>query len=89
MVKRIILGVHTTNRVANVPDVQRVLTEYGCNIKTRLGLHTVNENMCSCSSSSIGLLLIETCGPEEQIIEMEQKLKNIHGTIVEKMVFEE
>ena len=37
--KHIIFGVHVTQRVDNVPAVQAVLTKYGCNIRTRLGLH--------------------------------------------------
>ena len=39
MKKHLILGVHITNRVKHVPEVQKVLTEFGCSIKTRLGLH--------------------------------------------------
>ena len=37
MTKRTILGIQVTNRLEKAQDVQHVLTEYGCNIKTRLG----------------------------------------------------
>ena len=37
--QHIILGIHVTDRLKNAVDVQKVFTEYGCNIKTRIGLH--------------------------------------------------
>ena len=85
MAKRVILGVQVTKRVQNVPLVQSILTEYGCNIKTRLGLHEVTESNCS----TIGLLIIETYGDEELILEMEAKLRAVQGVVVQKMVFEQ
>ncbi len=85
MSKRIVLGVQITKRVQNVPAVQAVLTEYGCNIRTRLGLHEVTEAICS----TVGLLLLDTYGDEKQILDMEAKLKGIKGVVVQKMVFEQ
>jgi hypothetical protein len=85
MAKRIVLGVQVTKRVQNVPLVQSILTEYGCNIKTRLGLHEVTGSNCS----TVGLLIIETYGDEKLILEMEAKLKAVQGIVVQKMVFEE
>jgi hypothetical protein len=84
MANRIILGVQVTNRLQNVTDVQKVLSEYGCNIKTRLGLHDVNENLCS----TTGLLLLETNGNEQSILDLEAKLRAIHGLVIQKMTFE-
>jgi hypothetical protein len=85
MAKRIVLGVQVTRRVQNVPLVQSILTEYGCNIKTRLGLHEVTDSNCS----TIGLMIIETYGDEKSILEMEAKLRAVQGIVVQKMVFEE
>ena len=85
MAKRIVLGVQVTKRVQNVPLVQSILTEYGCNIKTRLGLHEVTDSSCS----TIGLLIIETYGDEKLILEMEAKLKAVQGIVIQKMVFEQ
>ena len=51
----LILGVHVTNRATQVPSVQNLLTEYGCNIKTRIGLHHVDDQVCS----PRGLILLE------------------------------
>ncbi len=85
MSKRIILGIQITNRVERVPEVQRVLTEFGCLIKTRLGLHDVSDSSCS----PTGLLIIETYGDEASVLEMEARLAAIPGVSVQKMVFEE
>ena len=83
MAKKIILGVQITNRVKNVPEVQSVLTQFGCNIKTRLGIHEVDDKSCS----TIGLLILETYGPEKQIATLENHLKKIKGIKVRKMTF--
>ena len=84
MLKRhLILGVHITNRVKRAPEVQKVLTEYGCYIRTRLGLHHASETECSPS----GLVLIETTGDPKKCSELAAKLTAIEGLGVKKMVF--
>jgi transposase len=85
MRKRIVLGVQVTNRVKNALEVQEILTEFGCNIKTRLGLHELSDAVCS----TIGLLILEMYGDNKQIAEMESRLKAVHGIVVKKMVFQE
>jgi len=85
MAKRIILGVQVTDRLEKAQDVQKILTEYGCNIKTRLGLHEVSNLECS----TVGLLIIEAYGDEAEISKMETKLKKITGLVVKKMTFQE
>jgi hypothetical protein len=84
MAKRCVLGLLVTNRVENAPEVQKVLTEYGCNIKTRIGLHEVTENLCA----PAGLILLELFGDEMVYGEIEEKLKALKGLQVQKMVFE-
>ncbi len=79
----IVLGVHITGRAQHVPRVQDLFTEYGCSIKTRLGLHDVSEKFCSPN----GLILLEMAGPEEPIFELMKKLQAIEGVDVQKMVF--
>jgi transposase len=85
MSKRIIFGVQVTNRVKNALEVQEILTEFGCNIKTRLGIHELTDAVCS----TIGLLILEAYGDPSQIKEMESRLKAVHGIVVKKMIFEE
>jgi len=83
-VRHIVLGVHITERAQHVPRVQDLFTEYGCSIKTRLGLHTVSENFCSPN----GLILLEMAGPEPPILELMERLQALEGIEVQKMVFE-
>jgi hypothetical protein len=41
----IILGIHVSDRLKNAVEVQKVFTEYGCNIKTRIGCTTWRERV--------------------------------------------
>lgn len=82
--RHLIFGVHIQNRVRTVPNVQKLLTDYGCNIKTRIGLHQVTENLCSHQ----GLILLEMFGDEATCLELADKLSALEGIEVQKMVFE-
>ena len=79
----IILGIHVTNRLKNAVEVQKVFTEYGCNIKTRVGLHDVDADVCSPS----GVVLIEFFGSDDEATAMMAKLNEVEGVQVQKMVF--
>ena len=81
--KHVILGVHITDRVKHVPTVQSVLTQFGCSIKTRLGLHHANESFCSPN----GLMLIEFVGDDSQCSAMTAQLSALEGVHVKRMVF--
>ena len=82
MEQHIILGVHITDRLKNAAEVQRLFSEYGCNIKTRLGLHEVH-NVCSPN----GVVILEMYGDEKVCHELADKLAAIQGIDVQKMVF--
>ena len=84
METHIILGIHVTDRVSKAGSVQQVLTEYGCNIKTRIGLHEAAKDACSSS----GVIILEVFGDEAKADEMSGKLSAIDGVEVKKMVFE-
>jgi len=84
MNKHLILGVHIQNRGENALRVQQVLTEYGCYIKTRLGLHEVDENFCSTG----GVLILEMFGDLAKCEAMRDKLSVIEGIEVKEMIFE-
>ena len=79
----IILGIHITDRLQHAVDVQKVFTEYGCNIKTRVGLHDVDADACSPS----GIVLIEFFGSDAAATAMAAKLDAVEGVHVQKMVF--
>jgi len=83
MKKHIVLGVHITNRLKKAVEVQKLLSQYGCNIKTRLGLHEASEEVCGTN----GLLILELVGDEKKCNELAAKLGKIAGIEVKKMVF--
>ena len=78
-----IIVIHVQDRIHQVPDIQKIFTDYGCNIRTRLGLHEVDANNCSVT----GLIILETIGREEQIIGMIDTLNRMDGIEVQKMTF--
>lgn len=82
--RHIVLGVHITDRIHHAHQVQDLLTEYGCSIKTRIGLHTVSDKYCSPN----GLLLLEMAGDEKPIFEMIDKLRAVEGVDLQQMIFE-
>jgi hypothetical protein len=79
--KHTIFGVHITSRVDNVPAVQAVLTKYGCNIRTRLGLHDADSTSCSPS----GLVIIDAFGAETE--DFYRELSELKGVAVQRMDF--
>jgi hypothetical protein len=83
MTQKTVLGIMITNRVEKVPQIQQLFTEFGCNIKTRLGLHEVDEKTCSTS----GLCILELFGDEKDCAELEARLRGIKGIQVQKMIF--
>jgi len=81
--KRLVFGVHLTNRMNEASRVQQLFTDYGCNIRTRLGLHNVDDSFCD----SKGLLLLEMFGDEATCQELATKLTAIEGVEVKQMEF--
>ena len=84
MQKHIILTIHITDRINHVDDVQHLLTEYGSNIKTRLGLHEASEEF----SSPNGLLILEMVGDESKSIQLADKLNAVEGVEVKTVIFD-
>ena len=82
--QHIILGVHITDRIHHVRNVQDTLTEFGCSIRTRLGLHEADKGFCS----SNGLLLLEMTDDAATAQKLADKLNAIEGVEVKTMVFD-
>jgi hypothetical protein len=80
----LIFGVHVTDRATQVPSMQKLLSEYGCNIKTRIGLHRVDDQACS----PRGLILLEMFGDLATCRELKTKLAALEGVEVQEMLFE-
>ncbi|MFA5479497.1 MAG: hypothetical protein WC002_00195 [Candidatus Muiribacteriota bacterium] len=74
MEKTIIL-VLIDGRKKQAVHVQQILTEWGCLIKTRLGIHDGVLDNCS----DAGLLMLEMVGDIEKIRNMQKLLSNLPG----------
>lgn len=83
MEKTTILGVKLNHRVTSATEFQHVLTDHGCNIKTRIGLHPVSNGSCSPS----GVILLELYGNSEETSHIEEDIKKIPDAEVQKMEF--
>ncbi len=81
--KHTILGVHITDRLEEAVDVQKVLTEHGQYIKTRLGLHDTGTGAPGLN----GLLLLEMAADDDVITAMADKLNAMKGVEVQSLVF--
>lgn len=84
---KIIMGVQVQRRNHVIPDVQPLLTEYGCFIKTRIGLHEASDDRKVCSES--GLLVLEFIqDAEDEAEELCGRLQELGGVTVKTMSFE-
>ncbi len=78
-----ILGVFVETKGQAAQNVQKVLTKYGCSVRTRLGLHTADTNSCK----SCGLILLELTGNADECLRLENELWALDGVKLQKMVF--
>jgi hypothetical protein len=69
------------NRMESAVEVQKVLTETGCFIKTRLGLHDGTPEQCS----NTGLIILELMGDDLSKKTLFEKLKSIPNVKVERL----
>ena len=80
--KKTILGVHVAQRTKHTAKVQKILSDYGCSIRTRIGLHEAGAGFCSPN----GLILLEVV---DRAGALAAALAKVPGVSVKKMVFEE
>ncbi len=59
-----IIGVKLENRKSDAEAFQKLITEYGCGIKTRIGLHDAVGDMCSNS----GIVLLEVLDDSANVL---------------------
>ena len=68
-------------RSDHAPQVQTILTKHGCIIKTRLGLHEVNQNSCS----EEGLIILHIHSSLDEIKVLEKELLDVEEVKVKYM----
>jgi hypothetical protein len=76
-----ILGILVERNPTVVLSVQKLLTSYGCNIRTRLGVNEVF------FGEPAGLIILELKGDEKQRLLLERDLKTLSQVHVRTMVF--
>lgn len=70
-----VLVILLSNRREVAVKVQQILTDYGCIIKTRLGIHDGVQDKCS----EVGLVMLELVGSEKEVNELNDKLSELNG----------
>lgn len=70
-----VIGVRMDNRVGNAARFQQVLTQNGCMIRARLGLHEASEDLCA----NDGLIVLQPCGTAEEIKKLVEELNALEG----------
>jgi hypothetical protein len=78
-----ILGVMINDPAKGADKIQSILTKYGCVIRTRLGMHDIDEEY----ASDTGLMLLELIGDMHECLRLENDLLALDGVEVQKMVF--
>ncbi len=71
-----IIGIKLENRASEALKLQEILTLYGCEIQTRLGLHPIGEYKCN----NFGIVLIEVVSKVNEIYDA--LAKNWHVQIM-------
>lgn len=81
--KHTILGIHIQDRKTQAQEVQKILTNHGRNIKSRLGLHEVKDD----HSDPNGIIILELIGTDEEIAELTGQFDNLDGIDTQTMIF--
>lgn len=77
----IIIGVKLPEKRENAVELQKILTDFNCVIKLRIG---INNSSLFCSSIGIILLQIES---SENALKLEQSLLELSGIELQRMIF--
>ncbi len=81
---KIIMGIKLKERMKSASKFQELLSEYGCDIRTRLGLHAASYDDCSPD----GLIILEFIDDaDEAAAEFEKKASKAANVVIKKMVF--
>jgi hypothetical protein len=70
-----VIGVRMDNRISNASAFQQVLTQNGCKIKARLGLHEVSADLCATD----GLIILQPYGEKAEIEQLVAELNALDG----------
>ena len=71
MTTKYVMAILLAKRKETAVNVQKILTGWGCMIKTRLGIHDGVLNDCT----DTGLIILELVGEPEKMREFQRKLE--------------
>lgn len=74
-----IIAVRLDHRVKNATKFQSIITEYGCSIKIRLGIHEADEDVCA----GDGLIILHVISKEKELLEKLNETSGITAVLVE------
>ncbi len=77
----VIIGIKLPDKMHNAVELQKILTEFNCIIKMRLG---INNSSIFCSSSGIVLLQVDNT---DSSVNLERALLEISGIEIQRMIF--
>lgn len=77
-----IMAILIDKRTDAAPTVQRILTEHGCIIKTRLGMHE------SSTCADEGMIILDLTANDSEVDALEAELKSVEGVKVKNMVLD-
>jgi hypothetical protein len=77
-----IMAILIDKRTDAAPEVQKILTEHGCIIKTRLGMHE------SSNCADEGMIILDITADNTEVEALEAELKSIGGVKVKSMVLD-
>ncbi len=80
----IIVGISIKFREKTAIKLQEFFTRYGCNIKTRLGLHDVDKKACSPG----GLIILQLFDADKILDTFMKELNSIDGVTAKNMKFD-
>lgn len=60
-----ILGINLTNRAECSEEFQKILTKYGCSIRTRIGLHHSDQDVCL----NRGIVLLDLKDEAQELVD--------------------
>jgi len=79
----VIVGIHVHDRARQALNIQNILGEFGHIIRTRLGMHELDEKDAAAS----GVIILELIGAAAAADELILKLRKCPGVQVKKLVF--
>lgn len=74
-----IMAILVDKRTDAAPEVQKILTEHGCVINNRLGIHE------SSSCADEGMIILDITVSDDEVDQLENELKSIDGVKVKSM----